>query len=121
MALEQFKDVEIEGRRYRIGSLSALVGNWIATVMMQRKATDEETFAKIQAHCLEVCQRYEERNGERTPINIFAKPDRFLVPDLAHDVVTVSALQEEVLDFNLGSFFAKLKTKLESVGAQAGT
>ena len=117
--IEKFKDVEIDGDTYRIGRLSAFVGNWMVTQLLAKTYSQEETFKSVQAHCLDVCMVYREheKDGSRTPIKVFEKTaGRFLVSGLENDLFTVNRLVEEVIAFNLNPFFEKL-----GIGKQDGT
>jgi hypothetical protein len=116
-------DVEIGETRCQIGRFKARVGSWIlaqvltkmlpaalesalvndagAQLASGRSALSEAEFASIQAHALSVCRRYE--NG--VPMPIFVLPDKFAIPELEYDLVTVMALTVHALVFNLAPFF----------------
>jgi hypothetical protein len=47
------------------------------------------------------CSRYE----DGMPMPVFKMPDTFAVSGLEYDVVTVSKLTKEALEFNVGPFF----------------
>lgn len=119
MAIEKFKDVTINGVDYRVGLVTALVGDWIARQLpLGMKNLTPETWTKIQYHLLETCSWYKVApDGTRGPMKIFSN-GKWLVPslDLEYDKATVNALCERALEFNFDDFF---KAKFAEVEAAA--
>jgi hypothetical protein len=114
--VELHKDVELDGKRYRIARMTATVGSGIvtqllpkivpfldgggsldiATVIKMLPTISASELAAIQAHCLAVCSHYEE-NGALMP----AKG----IKELEYDIPVVLALTVQALIFNLAPFF----------------
>jgi hypothetical protein len=107
----KYKELEIDGKTYRIGLFSAITGHWIVNVL--DKVSDETIFRKIQGHCLEACSLVKQMpDGQMVPVPIFDRSSsRFLIADLEHDLWTVNQLCEECLQFNLSPFLQRLKNK----------
>jgi hypothetical protein len=112
--MEKFKDVTINGVDFRVGLVSALVGDWIITQLTTKTFTDEAIYRSVQAHLLGACSVYIEKDGGRIPLKIFNN-GRWLVaaqfPDLESDADTVHQLFEAALDLNVSPFFDKLKAR----------
>ena len=121
MAIEKFRDVTINGRDYRVGLVTALVGDWISRNLRRGMTMGEDTYAKIQGYLLSTCSIYQEAQatGARVPMKLYDN-GRWLNPslDLEYDLDTVNRLCEECLSFNFDDFFKK-KIAEESARAQA--
>lgn len=119
--METTKDVEIDGKRYRISRFTAKVGSSIAAQLMPKimqcidgqnldvativkmlPTISESELSGIQDHCFTVCARYEE-NGAVTPVVL--RPGVWGIKELEYDVVVVMALTINALIFNLSPFF----------------
>ena len=107
MAIERFKDITINGRDFQVGLVTAHVGNWIVLQLAAGKASDFDTFTRIQNFLMSVCSSYVERNGERFALKLFAD-GKWMVPDLEYDLDTVNGIYKEALAFNFDPFFEKL-------------
>jgi len=107
MAIERFKDITINGRDFQVGLVTAHVGNWIVLQLAGGKASDFDTFTKIQNFLMSVCSAYVEKNGERFALKLFSD-GKWCVPDIEYDLDTVNALYKEALAFNFDPFFEKL-------------
>jgi hypothetical protein len=112
--MEKFKDVTINGVDFRVGLVSALVGDWIITQLTTKRFTDEAVYRSVQTHLLGACSVYIEKDGGRIPLKIFDN-GRWLVsaqfPDLESDADTVHQLVDAALDLNVSPFFDKLKAR----------
>ncbi len=121
---EIFKDVEINGRRFRVGKFDALTGSYIAykllmemlpmglelqmglTLPTNRSAMSREDFTAIQKECLMVCSEITAmKSGTEMPVQILLASGDWGCPDLREDVMTVIMLTIHVLVFNVSSFF----------------
>lgn len=129
--MELSKDVEIEGKRYRVGRVTAIVGSAmvaqilpkiipymedglnIAVIFKMLPTISAAELGSIQNDCLLVCSRYEENN----PVPVMLRPGVWGVKELEYDAVTVMALTVHALVFNLAPFFTGggLQTILQSV------
>jgi len=109
MPLEKFKDVEIGGLKFRIGLVTALVGDWIENQMLTKRFLDEAVYQSIQNRLLGLCSIF--AGDDAPPLRIFDN-GRWLVaasyPDLPYDTETVHALIDAALEFNFGPFLKKL-------------
>ncbi len=109
MPIEKFKDITVNGRDFRVGLVSALIGDWIVSQVGLKKYGDPEVYQKVQYHLLETCSAYIEKGGARVPMKIFSN-GRWLVPDLdlEYDLQAVHDICAAALEFNVGPFFKKL-------------
>lgn len=106
------KDVEIEGQSYRIGLLTAEIGNWMGLQVLAGRLSDPDVHGTVLHHCLAVCSHLKQQHdGERIPVKIFALPDKWIDERLKYDLLTVSDLMTECMDFNLGPFLERLKAR----------
>lgn len=120
---EVFKDIELGGRKWRIGSFDALTGSYIATLLLMqvlpmglqsqlgisfpesssRSLMDKTTFINLQKDCLKVVSEIDENTKAYIPIML--PDDRWAIRNLENDVSTVLALTLHVLLFNITDFF----------------
>lgn len=122
MKRETFKDIEVNGRRFRIGRLDALTGSYIVTtIMMQmlpmgmdsslpglpegRSMMSKETFMDIQKDCLKVVSELKSIGDSEAPILIMLPDGRWGVEDIEDDTLLVMSLTLHALMFNLSDFF----------------
>lgn len=114
MGIEKFKDVNVGGHEFRVGLVSALIGDWCVSQMMSGNVSNQEVFAKIQAYMLDVCSVYVDAGEERIPKKVFAN-GRFLVPELEldFDLQLLYDLVEEAMKFNFTPFLLKMEQKAE--------
>ena len=114
MALEKSRDVTIGGINFRIGLVSALVGDWIITQLLTKRFTEETVYASVQSHLLTACSIYIEKDGNRIPMRMFGS-GRWLMagafPDLEYDADTLHSLIDQAMDLNFTPFFEKLKSR----------
>jgi hypothetical protein len=125
---EKFKDVRlapdgavllpkqhVEGEReFRIGLVTASVGNWIVLQLTGGKAAEIEVLTKIQHYLFNLISWYKDQEGARVPLRIY-DDGRWLVPelDLEYDLDTVNTLYGEALAFNFDPFFERQKKLVE--------
>ena len=137
MKREPYKDVEIGGRKWRIGRFDALTGSYIATLLLMqmlpmgldekvsggalaslskdRSLMDKATFMSIQIDCLKVISEIQSIGGVATTLPILLVDGRWAVPDLENDLITVLALTVHTLIFNISDFFQE--DALKDLGA----
>lgn len=134
---ELTKDVDVGGKQYQVGKMTAQVGCWIAmqlfTKMLPsavenqvglegmptaRTQLSEEEFYNIQNHCLAVCKRYE-LVGEVKTAQPILHSGRMAFKDLDTDLLSVLGLTVHALIFNVKPFFEgdALKQLISSFGA----
>jgi hypothetical protein len=131
---EAFKDIELAGRKWRIGKMDPLTGSYLATKLMAKvghvavgiasgNVTDQVVmamaiaqeigsfskaeFLEIQMDCLVVCKEIQQQQGIDFPLQIIMPDGKWGVQDLEDDVVTVLALVTHTVIFNLTPFFDK--------------
>ena len=115
---EKTKDVTINGINFRIGLVSALVGDWIINQTMAKNTTDEKVYSRIQSHLLGACSLLcGTPDGDQMPMKVFAE-GRWLVlkqcPELEYDSDLLHDLLNEVEAFNFGPFLQKFASRLEA-------
>jgi Phage tail assembly chaperone protein, TAC len=123
-----FKDIELNGKKYRINKFDALTGSFISYMLMQQLLPsllksdgvkpedviggalfkmDKESFTRIQKDCLSVCHEIHVHGKVDVPVAVILQSGEWGVKDLEHDTVTVMALTIHALIFNLQSFFVE--------------
>ena len=109
MPLEQFKDLEIRGKTFRIFAIPANKGTWMTTVMLNGRSSDEEVFRKIQSYTLDHCSLLVDNGGVLMPMKIWDS-GTFLIQDLnlERDIKLLNAIIVAVTEFNFGDFFEEL-------------
>jgi len=123
MKREMFKEVEVSGRRFRIGRLDALTGSYITTlILMQmlpfgdaqvteghvtksRSLMDKATFLDVQSECLKVVAELKEVGDNMAPLPIMLSDGRWGVEGLDTDTMTILTLTIHSLIFNIADFF----------------
>ena len=128
------KEVTLGENVYEINPFTPRVGSWIlAQVLtkifpsaiesqlgidnsMKKTEMSEEEFHNIQDHCLAVVKRFVDVGGNRVAMSIMKDKERFAMPDLEYDLITVMALTVHVLLFNIVPFFDadRLKSVLQT-------
>lgn len=106
MSIERFKDVTINGHQFRLGLVNAMVGNWMTIQMSAGKASDLDTYNRMQNYFFNECSVY--RGEPPVPMQLYHN-GRWMVPDLEleYDLDTVNALFWACADFNFTPFFKK--------------
>ncbi len=123
MKREQFKDVEVNGRRFRIGRFDALTGSYITTLLLMqmlpmgledripgvsskgKSIMDKETFMDIQRDCLKVVSELKPVGDSIAPMLVMLPDGRWGVDGIEDDTLIVITLTISVLAFNLSDFF----------------
>jgi hypothetical protein len=134
--VERFKDIEIEGTKYRVEKFSAKIAMWIAAQIFTkiapmgmdgqlnmgnlpegRQLMTEKEFSDLIDYCMCGTKRYEAVGNAEVPMPIMMEKGKWLLPDLEYDLMTVVALCVHVLTFNIASFFndGSLKKLMASV------
>ncbi|CQR71683.1 hypothetical protein SOV_04790 [Sporomusa ovata DSM 2662] len=117
---EQFKIVEIAGRKWRIEKFDAMTGSYIAYKLMghmlpggfdgqitggnapkDRTVMSKKEFADLQLDCLHVC--YEVLPAGKAPV--IGENGAWGVMNIEDDTITVLALTVHALAFNISGFF----------------
>jgi len=134
--MEKTKDVVIGDHTFRIGRVRADLGNWIVWQFQNGDFRKESVFPTVQAYMFDVCFRMKPVGGppngmmpggaaqaaQTMPVKCYdAASRRWLIPDLADDIWTVSNLFNEAIDFNFADFFRKLGTKKPQEGEALDT
>jgi len=138
MPNEKTKDVEVGGKRYRVGRFNPRDGSWVAFLLMtkalpawigdslvsdmglpvgagQKPELSEADFKNLQDHCLRLCFEY--TSTEAPPIPVLMADGRFSDPEM--DVSTALALTTHAMMFNLSSLFQGGAVKMASAPAVA--
>ena len=121
---EAFKDVDLGGRRWRIGRFDAMTGSYITMlVLMQmlpmgmdeqvgmgslgkgRSLMDKQTFFDVQADCLKICSELQTVGDSVAPIPVMLSDGRWGVGGIEDDMPTILALTVHTLIFNISDFF----------------
>jgi hypothetical protein len=115
----EHKDIDYEGRKWRIKKFDAMTGSYIAYKLMAEalpmgigakagipvpkssKIMSKQDFIEFQRDCLSVC--YEVLPVGLTPV--LDGSGSFAVIGIEHDVKTVMMLTIQALTFNISSFF----------------
>ena len=130
MKREEYKDVDISDRKWRIEKFDALTGSYIAFTIMTKmlpvmsgiKSDDaqaaamglmqskvnmtKEEFISFQKDCLSVCSEVQTLpNGQQIPMPVLSASGSFGPAGLDKDVITVLALTVHSIMFNVSGFF----------------
>lgn len=105
MPPQKYKDVEISGRKFRVGLVSAFRGAWVFAQIQLGRIGDPEVFRTTQDYLLSACMLYRQNpDGTETPALMY-EPQRWLLPEaqeFEYDIVLVQKLLEAAMEFNLG-------------------
>jgi hypothetical protein len=112
---EASKDVEVGGKKYRVGRVAADVGTWIA---MRIGSADESSFLKMQRHLLSACSSYNEAGA---PMPILMADGRWADKDLEFDTATVAQLFTASFEFNIQPFMLAVELKDKASAAASDT
>ena len=122
---EEFKDIELGGRKWRIGRFDARTGSFIAFTLLtkmlpmgleegiknlpvNRPFISKEEFISIQEDCLKICQEVKEgKNSKEAFLPVMLPDGRWGVADIETDIITVLGLTTHAILFNVSSFFAE--------------
>lgn len=125
MKREQFKDIELMGRQWRIGRFDALTGSYISSMLLmqvlpmgledqlgikipiasERSLMDKKTFMALQADCLRVCSEVKNVGGVPAALPVLLPEGRWGVEDIETDIAIVMGLTIHALIFNISDFF----------------
>jgi hypothetical protein len=118
----KYRELEIKGRKYRIGPFSPAVGSML-TLQAPYCMKDEDIFMIVRRNVLNVIYRYPAGFTD-APIKVFEKgstadSDRWATSEI--DVGTVARLVIETMAFNMDPFGGGSKTATDtSVPATSG-
>ena len=115
MPIERFKDVDVNGRKFRVGRVLSDIGVWIMLQIEGRKTSDPDVYAKIKNHLFNLCSSCEDIDGTVIPRRVYAD-GKWLIPELEldYDAETVKEIFEASMEFNFGGFFEKLLAKAKA-------
>lgn len=121
---EAFKDIDLGGRKWRVGRFDAMTGSYITMlVLMQmlpmgmdeqvgigsvskgRSLMDKKTFFDVQADCLKICSELQQVGDSVAPIPVMLDDGRWGVGGIEDDMPTILALTIQTLIFNISDFF----------------
>lgn len=125
MKREQFKDIELMGRRWRIGRFDALTGSYISSMLLmqvlpmgleeqlgikipmatERSLMEKKTFMELQADCLRVCSEIKNVSGVPAALPVLLPDGRWGVEEIETDIAIVMGLTVHALIFNIADFF----------------
>jgi|ERR1035438_3261584 hypothetical protein len=105
--METYKDVEINGREFRIYPPSARDGSWVVNVATSGRIIEPDIYARAQGIMFEACRSLTDVNGLKIEALLYnsKRTDKdggqWLIPDLVGDIATVDALWDDAVDFCL--------------------
>jgi len=120
---EEFKIVNLAGRKWRVEKFDALTGSYIAFQIMSkimpmgldpklgvdlpegRSMMSKSEFAALQKDCLSVVYELVDANGTEMPVKLMLDNGVWGVDGLQKDMITVMSLTITALVFNIASFF----------------
>lgn len=121
---ETFKDLEVQGKRWRVGKFDALTGSYIAYKLLfqmlpmgmegqmegvelpaGRATMSKAEFIDLQKDCLSVCSELTYVGSQEVAIPIMNQSGRWLVEGLENDTMLVMMLTIHSLVFNVSGFF----------------
>jgi len=125
---EEFRTVEISGKRWRIGRFDAQIGSYVALTLLSsalpmgmdgalkemggfsslssgRPLMDKATFLDVQKECLKVVSEVKNLEGVETPLPVMWEDGRWAIPELAKDTPAVVMLTIHAILFNVEDFF----------------
>ena len=122
---KKIKDVEVGGKKFRIGIIPAAIGNWHAMqVVSGRALRDREVWEQVQDLLLSYCWIYQSTQTGEVPIRFYNGERRddtgekapWLVPGLAieSDVSLFNKLTMEASDFNFDPTLERVKAEIEA-------
>lgn len=123
-AREEFKAVEIAGRRWKIGKFDAQTGSYIAYQLLvqalpmgipglpqiggNRPLMPKADFFALQRDCLSVCFEMTNVGGNPVDMPVLMQDGRWAVDGLEKDTALVLTLTGQALAFNVASFFEQM-------------
>lgn len=112
---QNYKDVSIGDRTFRIDVMNARVADWVITAMGSGAYSNRQTYAEIQDELLTTVSVYgpaDGNGGAPMPMRLFAK-GKWLDPEvnLDKEPEVLTALLLEAMDFNLNPILRMLKAK----------
>ena len=121
---ESFKDIDIQGRKWRITRFDALTGSYIAYKLLfqmlpmgieenvpgmnlpkGRSLMTKEEFVDLQKDCLAVCSELTVVGNQQVPIPILMRGGSWAIDGIDQDIMLVMVLTMHCLVFNISSFF----------------
>lgn len=117
---EAFKDVELFGRRWRIGKVDALTGSNILRRFLSSGSGDAQAFLgtlpdadffEVQKGCLRSCYEIKSLGGQDMPMPILLPDGRWGVDGMENDTGMVFVMTAAALAYNLSSFFDESSSK----------
>ena len=124
---ETFKDIEVNGRKFRIKKFDALTGSYVLyTVLTQllpagiiqqisgltdamqstAEPISKEKFIDLQKDCLKMCSEIIPAGDVIAPMPIMLADGRWGIDGIENDILLVLALTVHVLRYNVEDFFA---------------
>jgi hypothetical protein len=106
--MEKYKDVEINGREFRIYPPSARDGSWVVAVACAARIYEPDIYARAQDIMWTACRQLVDVNGAKQELLLYngKRPDSeggpWLIPELNGDIATADALYDDAVDFCLG-------------------
>lgn len=121
---EMYKEIDLGGRKWRIGRFDALTGSYITTLLMMqmlpmgmedqmglssmaagRSLMNKQTFFDVQKDCLRVVHELKLVGDMMAPMPLMLEDGRWGVADIENDVPTILGLTIQALVFNISDFF----------------
>jgi hypothetical protein len=122
MGKETYKEVELAGRKWRVGKFDAQTGSYIAYQLLfnmlpmgldsqlgnlpkDRPQLSKADFLDLQRECLMVCSEVQLIDDRPAVVPVMMRDGRWYVEGLDSDTLTVIALTMHALVHNIASFF----------------
>jgi len=121
---EKYKEIELSGRRWRIGRFDALTGSYISTLLVMqllpmglgnalglenvsggKNLMSKETFIDVQKDCLKIVSELKLVGDVVMPLPVMLEDGRWGIGEIEDDAPTVMGLTIQVLMFNISDFF----------------
>ena|ERR1035438_1354780 len=108
MSIERYKEQTIEGRDFRIGLVTASVGNWVIAQIYGGRAGNSEVFDKVKNYLFNEISVYIEKSGVRAPMRIYDN-GKWLMPEFEYDLELNYQLYGAAMAWNFDPFFERRK------------
>lgn len=121
---EKYKEIDLGGKRWRIGRFDALTGSYISTLLVMqllplglgnalglenvsggKTLMSKETFIDVQKDCLKVVCELKLVGDVVMPLPVMLEDGRWGIGEIEDDAPTVMGLTIQALIFNISDFF----------------
>jgi hypothetical protein len=123
--MEKYKDVEINGREFRIYPPLSGDGSWVVNAASTTRIIEPEVYARAQAIMFEACRQLVDVNGAKQELLLYnskrseKEGGPWLIPELRGDIATVDALWDDAVEFCLRPTILRRWMKIAAEQARA--